>query len=183
MRPLGKEYAAAKAMTGDFKKLPAGGYIAKITAVENKEDKSYLNVTFDIAMGEFKGFYADEWGKAHPYAHTFVRSYKEKALGMFKGFLKAVDESNGTDFETRAENGFPEQELVGKTLGVVFGYEEYAANDGNIKERLYVKSCMSADRIREGDFKVPDFKRLKTKPSASPIPEGFTALTDSDLPF
>ena len=33
MKPLGKAYKDAEASTGDFKRLPAGGYIAKITAV------------------------------------------------------------------------------------------------------------------------------------------------------
>ena len=182
MRPLGKEYADAKAMTGDFKRLPAGGYIAKITAVEDKADKLYLNVTFDIAMGEFKGFYADEWGKAHPYAHTFVRSYKEKALGMFKGFLKAVDESNGTDFEKRAENGFPEQELVGKLIGVVIGYEEYINDMGETRERVRVAATRSVDTIKSGNFTVPEVKKANSAP-AQAAPAGFEAVNPDDLPF
>lgn len=183
MKPLGKAYEDAEASTGEFKRLPAGGYIAKITAVENKDDKEYLNITFDIAEGEFKGFYEDEWGKAHPYAHAFVRSYKDKALGMFKGFLKAVDASNGTKFEERAKKGFPDGELVGKLVGVLIGYEEYRTNRGEIGQRTRVTGTRSVQAIRDGNFKVPDLKRLgEEQTTNSPVP-GFDQLNEAELPF
>lgn len=183
MKPLGKAYEDAEASTGEFKRLPAGGYIVKITAVENKDDKEYLNITFDIAEGEFKGFYEDEWGKAHPYAHSFIRSYKEKALGMFKGFLKAVDASNGTKFEERAKKGFPEGELVGKLVGVLIGYEEYCTNRGDVGERTRVSGTRPVEAIRSGDFKVPELKKLgEGNFPNSPAP-GFEQVNEADLPF
>lgn len=183
MKALGKAYKDAEASTGDFKRLPAGGYIAKITAVEDKADKEYLNITFDIAEGDFKSFYSDEWGKGHPYAHSFVRSYKEKALGMFKGFLRAVDESNNTKFESRAEKGFPENELVGKFIGVVIGYEEYRTNRGDIGQRTRVTATKSTDIIYSGDFKVPELKVLgETQTANSPV-AGFEQVNEEDLPF
>ena len=50
MKPLGTEYENAKASTGDFVRLPAGGYVARITAVENTEgEKPFLTCTYDIA--------------------------------------------------------------------------------------------------------------------------------------
>ena len=182
MKPLGKAYKDAEASTGEFKKLPAGGYIAKITAVEDKDDKEYLNVTFDIAEGEFAAFYSDEWAKAHPYAHSFARSYKEKALGMFKGFLKSVDESNGTKFEAQAEKGFQEQQLVGKLIGVIIGYEEYMSNRGDVRERTTVTGTRSVETIRSGNYKVPELKKLAPDTHTSPV-EGFEAVNEADLPF
>ena len=104
---------------------------------------------------------------------------------MFKAFIQAIDESNGTKFGDTIEDGFDEAKLVGKILGVVFGYEEYEANDGNIKERLRVAMVCSADRIRKGDYKVPALKKLdasKRTTPAAPVP-GFTPLGDADLPF
>ena len=186
MRPLGKAYKDAEASTGEFRKLPAGGYVAKITAVEDVDDKSYLRITFDIAEGEFEAFYSDEWGKGHPYAHQFVRSYKEGALGMFKGFLKAIDESNGTKYEAQAEKGFAENNLVGKFVGVLIGYEEYQSTRGDIRQRTTVTGTRSIATIREGRFKVPELKTLDTPAQApayeSPV-DGFTAVNDNDLPF
>lgn len=179
MRPL-KGYNEAQA-SGDFERLAAGGYVIKITGVTDDSQKEYLAVVYDIAEGPEAGRYKNE-PSDNDYRHRFIRSYKEKALGMFKAFIQAIDETNGTKFNDRMEKGFPENELVGKLLGAVFGYEEYEANDGNIKERLYLKSCMSADRIRKGDFKVPELKKLKEASKGS-VPEGFTPLSDEDVPF
>lgn len=182
MKPV-KGYNAAQA-SGEFERLPAGGYIIKITGVRDDDQKQYLRVIYDIAEGPEAGRYAKETSDTE-YRHSFIRSYKENALGMFKAFIQAVDETNGTKFGEQIEKGWNEQQLVGKLLGVVFGYEEYEANDGNIKERLYLKSCMSADRIRKGDYKVPQLKRLdgsKRPAPSGPVP-GFTPLNDADVPF
>lgn len=180
MRPI-KGYNDAQA-SGEFERLAAGGYVIKITDVKDEQAKEYLRIVYDIAEGPEAGRYKNEDAE-HEYRHSFVRSYKESALGMFKAFIQAIDATNGTDFNASAEFGFPEQKLVGKVLGVVFGYEEYEANDGNVKERLRVASCMSADRIRKGDFKVPELKKLpESKKTASPVP-GFTPLGDENVPF
>lgn len=178
MRPI-KGYNAAQA-SGDFERLPAGGYVIKITGVQDADDKQYLRIVYDIAEGPEAGRYKNEDAE-HNYRHSFVRSYKEKALGMFKAFIKAVDAANETDFDSRIEKGFPELELVGKLLGVLFGYEEYNANDGTVKERLYLARFLTLEQVRSGDYKVPDLKKLKADKNA--IPEGFTALSESDLPF
>lgn len=180
MKPI-KGYNAAQA-SGDFERLPAGGYVIRIQAVQDVDDKQYLRIIYDIAEGPEKGRYLHEDAE-HDYRHSFVRSYKEKTLGMFKAFIKAVDEANGTDFDSRVEKGFPEHELVGLLLGVLFGYEEYNANDGSVKERLYLAKFLTLEQVRKGDFKVPEVKRLKEKPAPDAIPEGFTALSESDLPF
>ena len=71
-------------------------------------------------------------------------------------------------------------------VGVVFGWEEYETNAGEVKQRLYLKSCKTADQIRQGDFTVPAFKPLSENKKASKPgepPAGFTALTDDDIPF
>lgn len=186
MKPLGKAYADATANTGDFQRLPAGGYIAKIQAVKDVDDKSYLLVTFDIAEGEKRGFFANT-DADHEYLHQFIRSYKETALGMFKGFLKAVDNSNGTNFEPQAEKGFAEQQLVGKVIGILVGYEEYVSNRGDVRERMRVNT-RSAETIRSGNFTVPELKKLETGNAGSgaapvsPVP-GFEGITDADIPF
>lgn len=184
MKPL-RGYNNAQASTG-YERLEAGGYVVKITGVHDEaaDDKQYLKVCYDIAEGPEAGRYKDIDPKDNNanWRCSFIRSYKETALGMFKAFIMAIDETNGTKFGEAIEGGFDEQKLVGRYLGVVFGYEEYEANDGNVKERLYVKSCMSADRIRTGDYKVPALKKMKAAAKNDPIP-GFTALTDSDIPF
>lgn len=182
MKPV-KGYNNAQASEG-FERLPAGGYIIKITGVKDDDEKQYLKIIYDIAEGPEKGRYAKETAE-NDYRHSFIRSYKESALGMFKAFILAVDAANGTNFNERIEKGFPEGELVGKIVGVLFGYEEYNANDGSVKERLRLVRFLNTEQVRAGDFKVPELKKLtgSSRPTPSGIPEGFSPLNDPDLPF
>lgn len=182
MKPINnwKDIEAAN----DSVRLAPGGYVVKMTSVKNVPDKEYLEIIYDIAEGPEKGRYGDEWGREHPFAHRFIRSYKEKALGMFKGFVKAVDTSNGTRFSEQAETGINEQELVGKLVGVVIGEEEYQNDYGDIKTRLAVRSVKSAQDIRDGKYTVPDVKKLKedlAQPITPEVPTGFE--NDPDIPF
>lgn len=166
-------------VSGDYKRLAPGGYVIKITDIQDDAEKQYLRITYDIAEGPEAGRYKDELPE-NAYRHQFIRSYKEKALGMFKAFTNAVEASNnGYKWD------FDEKTLKGKILGVVFGYEEYEANDGNVKERLRIASCIDADRVLKGDFKIPDLKKLSkaTNPAPNSIPNGFSPLGDEDLPF
>lgn len=187
MKPLGKQYNDVAASSDSFDRLPAGGYVCKIIAVEDVTAKDYLNIIYDIAEGDYKGFYGDEWGKDHPFAHRFFMSYKESALGMFKGRLRAIDESNGTEFAKEAVAGLKEQQLVGKMVGLVIGYEEYDSDRGDTRTRNYVKSVLSVDKIRSGDFKVPELKRLEGAAApaitehAGEAPAGFS--WGDDVPF
>ena len=170
---------------GDFKNPTAGGYAAKILAVEDREDNEFLLITWDFADGDFKGSnarYNDKFGY-YPHAAKFVRSYKEAALPFFKGFKTAVEKSNpGYTFRNDP------QSLVGKFCGVVLGEEEYKANSGQIKTRLYTAEVRSGQAIREGDFKVPEKKLMEgtQTPAQTVAPtQDFALLADEDaqLPF
>jgi len=179
MRPI-KDYDKVTP-SGDYERLAPGGYVIRIQSVKDdkkqgESENSMLRIVYDIAEGPEAGRYKNE-EPDNDYRHSFVRSYKEKALGMFKAFTNAIEESNpGYTWDWK------EQGLVGKLLGVVIGYEEYEANDGNVKERQRVASCISADRVRQGDYKVPELRKLKADTATSaPVP-GFTPMTD-DLPF
>ena len=185
MKPI-KGYNAAQA-SGDFERLAAGGYVIRINGVENNEDKQYLKIVYDIAEGPERGRYKEIDPKDNNanWRCSFVRSYKESALGMFKAFIKAVDESNETNFNDFIEKGFDEQHLKGCRLGVLFGYEEYEANDGNVKERLRLVRFLTIEQVRAGDFRIPELKKLAgsdIKPTSAP-PAGFTPLNDADAPF
>ena len=100
-------------------------------------------------------------------AAVLRRSYKDNALGFFKAFLTALEESNpGYRFDSRNING-----LVGKRMGVVLGEEEYQKRNGEIGERPYVYQVRSLAAIQSGDFKVPELKCLDAKkPSGGSAP-------------
>lgn len=182
MKPI-NNFSEVKA-SEEYMKLVPGGYVAVITKVEDKPEREYLQIEFDIAAGEFAGYYkmlADKFGF---WGGHFVRSYKEKALGMFKGFLISVDLSNDTDFTDKVEKGFDEQKLVGKIVGVIMGEEKYDKNNGEVGTRLVVASTKSVDEIKAGNFRIPEIKDKTTKESTTETPvAGFQEVNSDDLPF
>ena len=175
----------------DFDKPKPGAYIVKIMGVEDSESKEYLKLEYDFAEGEYKGYYSDLFGSRGFWGGSFIRSYKEKALPFFKAFKTALENSNrGYIFDEDRLN-----DMRGKLVGVVLGEEEYTANNGSIKVRLYVAETRSVEAIRGGDFKVPEFKSLSGNATAYPSSGGgysaapaagqFAELSDDDgeLPF
>ena len=172
MRGLGPDYKDTEATTtNDFVRLPAGGYVCRILSVENHEDeKPYLRIVYDISEGEYRDYYSDEWGTKNEWAHDNRHYYSPKAFGMFKGFLKAIDESNGTNFEEAAEEGFDERKLVGLSIGYLIGYDEYIGTNGSINTKPTIRGTRSVATIREGRFKIPELKKLETAPK-EPEPE------------
>lgn len=159
-----------------------GGYIVRIVRVEDVEEKEYLRVEYDFAEGDLKGYHKRMWEQFHNFwGGSFIRSYKEKALPFFKAFKTAVEISNpGFVFKNDPTA------LVGKYLGIVLAEEEYLSNGGVVKKRLYVDQCRSGQAIREGDYKVPDLKRLNKSADETATAAGeFMELADDDgeLPF
>ena len=180
-----QNFESVQPSTGEFAKPGPGGYILEIVSVEDvpfnpqtgKGD--YLKICYDIADGDFRGFYREqaEHFNGAWYAN-FIRSYKEKALGMFKHFTNCVENSNAG--YTWA---WDEKSLVGKFIGLVLGEEEYEKSDGSVGVRLYVKEVKTVQEIKDGNFKIPELKVLKNRPSA-PVNNGFTEVDSSDdLPF
>lgn len=141
-----------------FAKPPVGGYVAIITDVEDVPAREYLNVVYDIAEGDWAGFYSDDFGRDNPWAHRFVRSYKESARGMFKAFLKRLEESNPGFTVASWQQRSNERELIGLTIGIVLQYEDYTNDRSEDKERLQVVGVYSAADIRAGDYRLPERK-------------------------
>ncbi|MFV0527737.1 MAG: hypothetical protein ACK5MN_03305 [Lachnospiraceae bacterium] len=163
----------------DFKRLCAGGYIAVITAVEDVPGKEYLRVEYDIAEGEYTGYYKELSDSLKFWGGRFYRSYKETALPFFKSFVTSVEASNsGFKF------GNDETAFIGKHVGIILGEEEYIGNDGATKVRVNVESTRSVQAIKDGDFEIPEFKAL---PSSGPTStdSSFVSVSDGDeeLPF
>lgn len=167
--------------SGEFKKLTAGGYICKIITVQDRPFNGetgkgdYLYLEYDIADGEFKEYFKDLFEKYGAWRGSFIRSYKEKALGMFKHFTNCIESSNAGykwDWE--------EQNLVGKYIGLVLAEEEYIAGDGNTKTKLVVSQIKTVEEIKSGDFKVPTLKKL---PENETNTTQFITVDDDQLPF
>ena len=138
--------------------LEPGGYVCRITAVEDVPSKEYLWVVYDVIEGERAGVYAG-LPKSDDWKHRFTRSYKDTARGMFKAFVNRVEESNpGFKWD-----GSDERQFVGKLVGLVFQKEQYTNDKGDDKERTVVVGVESADDIRNGGYYMPEPKDRRTK--------------------
>ena len=175
---------------GGRRKPPAGGYVIVIKHVNNVEEKSYLEVEYDIAEGDFAGYYQELYTRAHFWGGKFYTSYGEKAQGFFKGFITAVQESNpALEGLINSKGEIDETKLVGALVGIVLQEEEYIGNDGSIKTRLRKDMIRTADKIRTGDYSVPEPKRLEARSTGSAVVDTTESIPDSmdsieeDLPF
>lgn len=149
---------------GQFQRVTAGAYICKITNIEDYPDREYLKVFYDIAEGPLAGYYTKA-REEHPdwsWMGAYVKSYKPKALPMFKRFCSAVSKSNGSFVFDGGSVNADEKTLIGKKLGITFREEEYYGNDGNKRTRLSIFTEFPVDKI--GDQKVPACKKLAEDP-------------------
>lgn len=159
----------------NFKSPEVGGYVCIIRDVEDYPDKEYLRISYDIAKGDFKGFYTDRAKKMNWSLPTFIRSYKDSALSFFKGFVTSVEESNN-GFKW---NGTDEKAFINKGVGIVLGDEIYTNQNGEERHRKVVDSIHSVKAIESGDFKVPDVKDVTRKVSGNSADNPFAK---SDAP-
>lgn len=177
-----ENYENVQASSGEFARPVANGYICKIIDVvdvpvdANTGKGDYLRIEYDIADGEFKDYYMEQftrWGGV--WKASFIRSYKEKAVGMFKHFVSCVEKSN---------NGYEwdwnEKSLIGKTIGLVLGEEDYKNSMGEVKTKLSVSQIKTVEEIKNGDFKVPAPKKLEVELVNT---SDFSVIADDDLPF
>lgn len=169
---------------GGFEQLPPGGYVVKITDMHDNEARQYVEVVWDVAEGEHAGRYSDAWGAEHPYAHHFFMSYKDSALGMLKGRLKAIEESNPGFDPFAAWDAGRLDLFCGRLVGINLQEAEYRTQDGEVRTRLDVCQVVPADDVRQGKVRPRDLKRLDGSPEprrgrsiaeeAREIPDPFT---------
>ena len=175
-----------------FKRLVPNGYIVKILKVEDHPDKEYLKIYFDIVKGDDKGYFKKQYDgdtrkeRKWPNAGTFIRSYKDSAASMFKGFINAIEKSN-----KGYQWNFDEKTLVNKVVGLIIADEQYQNQKGQVRVRNYVAAVRSVETIEKGEYEIPSLKELTTTktttaPANDPIPDFGdvfnTNLTDTPTP-
>lgn len=186
-------YNEAKILT-EQKKLPAGGYIVKILDAKEEHydwgDK--LAIRFDIAEGEYRGFYKEQYdsqqqedkkwkGTLRLTIPTDDGSERDNFLKrVFKSAMTAIEESNaGFTFD------WDESKLKNLMVGALFGNNEYEFSG---KHGFYTacRNFISVEKIKNGEFKIPADKLLDGKSSEvmKDIPDGMAPLDDDeDIPF
>ena len=169
-------------------RIPAGAYVARITEVKDVPldpetgKGQYLAINFDIAEGQYTGYYAEQFTRWGGNWHGTARaSYKDKAAGMFKGLTSAVEEANpGYTWE------WAEQTLVGKLVGVTLGEEEYWNKKTNqISTVVRQRGWCKVQDVRDGKVQTPKLRTLSDEEKAkfgvaNAVP---VADADDELPF
>lgn len=173
-----------------FETLPIGGYVCEIIKACEKPNKtgngSHLEIWFDIADGEHKGFFTKDY-KAQTSEDKFWRGAFYQNIPdetsdkyaiqcqFFKRFTNAVEASNdGYHWE------WDEKTLKGKRIGIVFGEVERESKNGTRYMITRPDSVVSVQAVEDGKYRLPKTKYLPNKPEVS-----FTTMTedDGDLPF
>ena len=154
-----------------FKRLTPNGYIVKILKVEDHPEKEYLKIYFDIVKGDDKGYFKKQYDGDTRKAGTFIRSYKDSAASMFKGFTNAIEKSN-----KGYKQDFDEKTLVNKVVGLIIADEQYQNQKGQVRVRNYVAAVRSVETIEKGEYEIPALKELTTTktttaPANDPIPD------------
>ena len=173
--------------------LPVGGYVAKImdATIISYDWGDVLKVDFDIAEGEYKGFFATDYrnntnddkkwrGTYRINIPNESNQYFDSQRKSFNNFIACLEETNsGFHFD------WDERKLKGKGIGVLFRNKEWEYN-GSTGWTTECCAVTTAKDVREGNFKLPKDKPLKAKgtASATSFSNAFTAVDDdSDLPF
>lgn len=185
-----KGYEEASVYT-DRTRLPAGGY--ELVILDAKVDQlswgQILVIRFDVASGEYKDFYNDDYlaqGDNKKWKGTFriilpsddgteQDSYKIRNL---KTAIAAIEDSN-SNFTW----DWDERKLKGNVVGGLFGNNEYEFN-GYTGFYTACRRFVDIQKIKESNFKIPQDKLLdKNQNQNNTIPAGFEELNDAELPF
>ena len=157
-----------------------------------------LKVCVDIAGNDKqKGFFKKQFDNNKlseakwPSGATRYLSLKKESLAYTKGFIKALENSNG-GFKFNTSKGW--EQLNGLKCAGVFGWEEYQDNEGNTRVATKLTQFRSLDKLNE--ITIPRVKMLdgnlvsfddynefyKEKKQDDPF-KGIVEIDESQMPF
>lgn len=169
--------------------LPNGGYVIKIVGVEDVPQYDYLNIYYDVAEGDKEGFFSD-LSEDDMWRHKIRQGYEGWQEKYFKGLLESLEDSNPNFSIEKWQTNCNENDLVGLIVGAIITKYHKVNTQGNLSFD-YNAIFMSADRIRSGNFTVPDDKwsdeakllNDEQKASGKSEDSGFVNPFTNDLPF
>jgi hypothetical protein len=180
-----------------FETLPKGAYVVKIIGVKQEKWPSgdeVLRIAFDIAEGEYKGFYQKQFDvntnedKKWPFDAVFSLNVpndksQDYVWTNWNTFFADLEDSN---------NGFAfngdVKKLKDKVIGGKFHIEQREYK-GNVYDHTKFKWSCIADDVRSGNVgKMPNDKLVSSvkKPSLSGSDDDFMDIPDGaeeEVPF
>ena len=177
-----------------FEQLPKGAYVVQIKSAREDANKknsgSHLTIAFDIAEGEYKGFYQNQFDnntnedKKWPNDAVFYLTIPQDDSAQYiwdsyNTFFADLEDSNG---------GFvfdgDIKKLKGKVIGGKFAIEQSEYN-GKIYDHTKMRWTCVADDVRQGKAgKLPNDKLITSSTSSNT--SGFNpiaSMDDADIPF
>lgn len=172
-----------EAVTSETERLPVGGYVLEIESAKDFPDDMFVEIVWDVAEGEHKGFYKD----APDWLHTQRWYYKGKAAGMFKGTIEKVAADNPNFDADKVYKGESVAGLKGCKFGAIVQERFYTNNEGVEKSALELRLIKSIEDIKKGNFTMPEPRRPKgeTAPASTPAPTPVVEATSQtyNVPF
>ena len=154
---------SVEAITGEYKKLP-GGYVCSIVRAEctkSKNGKEMLKLAIDIAEGEYKDFYLNQYLQEQErnkeqakWRGSYYQLTEGDSMGRFKGMLLNIEKSN-----PGYKWNWNEKSLEGKLFGGVFREEEYINRNGGLSTAVKLISIRPVEGIT--DIEPPAKKVLE----------------------
>lgn len=179
----------------EYEQLPKGAYVIKLLNVKEEANKSgggsHLKIAFDIAEGEYAGFYKrafendtredKKWSNdACLYLNCPEDDSEQWIVDNFNKFMTAVEDSNeGYHW------GWDESTLKDKLVGAKFCIEQ-SEYEGKIYDHTKAKWFIAAKKVRDGKYgRLPNDKLISTTSTSGTgdfvnIPDNITA---EEIPF
>lgn len=179
------------------RQLPVGGYVMRIMGAEIKENRigQYVQISMDIADGEYKDFFADDYRsqdgsqRDKVWHCTFLLNVPNDdgserdnwTKRRFKTFTDALEASNhGYHFD------WDEKKFKGLLIGGLFNLREWE-RDGRSGTVTNLAQVCSVEKIKSGKYTLPKNQTLSKNEAGKGTGESgsssFTVVNDSDLPF
>lgn len=179
-------------------KLPAGAYEVTIKRAEDSE--TALCILFDISEGEYRNYYMNKFTadkKNYPNKAKYKGvlrlwypnggQYDDNAKKRMKTALKRIKDSNRLNVDFTKE--WDGAALKGAKVGMIFRDQEWEYN-GSTGFTAQPYSIITSSDLKEGNFKLPEPKRLSTNAAAQTrTNSGYDEFEDmptvevEDLPF
>lgn len=179
-----------------FERLPKGAYVCKILHLEEKESKKgnqMIVINWDIAEGEYKDFYANQYKENTSEDKHWSYDAMVYLTIPYEGCQPFITEQWATFWANieDSNNGYvfagDEKKTEGKTFGAVMRNEQTEYN-GNIYDHTRIAWTVVAQDVRDGKVKEASDKLIDTGSinSGTASAEGFMAtspVTAEDLPW
>lgn len=183
--------------SGDFREdLPAGGYVVKIMDVKEAKWPSgdpCFEISVDIAEGDYKDFYTNDYRAQTGDNKWWKGTYRltppkdgapDWQNNRFWDFICAVEDSNSGFHFSGEEADLKKATFAKKIFGALFRREETRPNaSGNTYWNTKLFRCLPAEKIRNGEFRIPKDKATKEGGSTFTDLPAATEDEADDLPF